>query len=267
MAHGGSLLGPSDQKSTLPEVVQDQGREHQADPRQPNRTSSEVSHVRIECLRSRNYEKDGAQDHKPVHLVHQKEFEAVPGENGNQHLRIAKDLEKPQQGENAEPHEEYRPEEAAHPGRPTVLQEKEARKDGDGHGNHVGPEQGGDDPDSLNGAKHRDGRSDHAVPIEQTGPKEPERHQGASGTSRSCIFGHRKGCQGQDAALTMIVRPEDEGEILEGHDHEQGPEHERENAQHVPLRHSDPVFPMETLTNRIERARTDVTEHHAESRK
>ena len=55
-----------EQQRALPEVVQDERRQHQREPRQPNRLPAEVAHVGVERLTAGDDEKHGA-EHGETH--------------------------------------------------------------------------------------------------------------------------------------------------------------------------------------------------------
>ena len=72
-----------------------------------------------------------------------------------------------------------------------------------------------------------------------------------------------QGGQSDDAAFTSVVRAKNENHVFETHDHDKRPEHQREDSQYVCIAHGYAVFTMETLSNSIYRAGTDISEDHA----
>jgi hypothetical protein len=74
----------------------------------------------------------------------------------------------------------------------------------------------------------------------------------------------QQGEQREDAPLPLVVRAHDEGEVLDADDREHAPEHQREEAEHVGGRRLDAVSAVDTLLQRVERARADVPEDDAE---
>ena len=60
------------------------------------------------------------------------------------------------------------------------------------------------------------------------------------------------------ASLTVVVRAEDEDEILERHDERDRPDDQRDAAEHVVGRAQDVAVPEEDLVDRVERRRADV---------
>src|SRR5207248_368476 len=70
--------------------------------------------------------------------------------------------------------------------------------------------------------------------------------------------------QGEHAPFALVVRPDDDDVVLDRDDDQQGPEHEREYAEHVARRDGDAVRPGERVANRVQRARPDVAVHDAQ---
>ena len=71
--------------------------------------------------------------------------------------------------------------------------------------------------------------------------------------------------QGDDAAFAVVVHPHGEVDVFDRGDEEQRPENERQGAEHrrrIGMR----AGIVEHGFQRVERARADVAEHHAERR-
>ena len=109
----------------------------------------------------------------------------------------------------------------------------------------------------LNRAEHRYGRGDDAVAVEQRGAnhREHDRQPLPSSTRAQTTQGKRR--KGKDAALALIVRPHDDGDVLERDDDEQGPEDERKHAEDGRFVERQPTE-AERLAHGVERARADV---------
>ena len=78
------------------------------------------------------------------------------------------------------------------------------------------------------------------------------------------LSGRHEGQERQNAALSLVVRLHDEGEVLHGDDCDERPDDEREDAQDVVVRGRDGVFPFDAFFDGVERARADVAENDAE---
>ncbi len=252
------------QDGPLAKVVQDQRREDQAEPRQPNGSPAEVPHVGVQGLRPRHHQEHRAENQEAAEPVVQEKHDAVPGEHSGENAWVEHYLDGPEDGENGEPHHDDGPEEASHFRSAPVLDQEYARNDRDGEGNHVGREHRGDDLDTFDGAEHRDGRGDHAVPVQQAGAKQAKRHKAEPAPPLAGIRGGEKGGQRQNAALPMVIRPEHEGQILDRDDHDERPEHQGQDAQHVGSGHGHAELTVEAFSESIERTCADISVDHSQ---
>ena len=73
-----------------------------------------------------------------------------------------------------------------------------------------------------------------------------------------------QGGQGDDPAFAPVVRPKNEYQVFQADDHDQRPEHQREDAHHVGMADRDAVFAVKTLPNGVYRAGADIPENHAQ---
>ena len=162
-----------------------------------------------------DHQKDRAQHHKAMQLVDDKEMEGIPRENRRQHLGVTNDLRCTGDDQKGQPNQNYRPEQAPHPRRTMALDQKQADENGNGHGNHIRTEYRSDDTDAFDSAQNGNGRSDHAVPIQQTGRKKSQGDDAqpppASGGS---AMPADQGGQGHNPAFPVVVRPENEYHVF-----------------------------------------------------
>ena len=68
-----------------------------------------------------------------------------------------------------------------------------------------------------------------------------------------------QGQQRQDAALAAVVGTEDHGDVLERDDEIEGPEHQREDAEHILGSERNGVGAVEAFLERVKWRRADVT--------
>ena len=71
-------VGFEQQQRALPEVVQHQRRQHQREPRQPDRMLAEVPHVGVERFAAGDDEEHGAEHRKSGEAVGDEEGDGVP---------------------------------------------------------------------------------------------------------------------------------------------------------------------------------------------
>ena len=222
-----------------------------------------MPHVGVQSLGAGDHQENGAQHHESLNLIEDQEFERIPGENGGEHPRRVHHLHYPGHRQKAQPDQDHRPEQAAHPRRAMALEQKKADQNGHGERNYVGVEYRRGYADTFHRAQNGYGRGDHPVTEQKTGREEAQADYTHSLADIIGSFGPAyQGGQGDDAALTMIVRPENEDEVLESHDHDQGPEDQRQDAQDVGLGHRDAVFAVKAFPYRIYGAGGDITEYH-----
>ncbi len=256
--------GPQQERS-LPEVVEQQAGERDAEPGDLDRAMPEVAEVCVQRLAARDDEEDGAQHHETAPQVLAEEEHRVVGGDRCQHPRLSDDLAQPKDADGAEPDQHYRSEERADPCRPAALQEEQADQDHERHWDHPGSECRRRDLEPLNGAQHGDRRREGTVGIQERRPENSEHDHDAAGRKAPGEAGAvDERHQGQHAPFTLIVRADDHNMVLDRDDEDQRPEHEREDPQHVAGTDGDPVGPVEGLAHRVQWARADVAVDHAQ---
>ena len=221
-----------------------------------------MPHVRIQRLAAGDGEEYAGEHRERADLMLRDQLHRVDGRKRDQHSGLAHDPAHPHDRENREPSQHHRPEDLADRSGAVPLNQEQA----DQH--HQGDRKDGDlgigrrDVQAFHGAQHRNGGRDRAVGKEQRGPQDAEHSIDALARTRALGVDDQGG-QRQYAALPLVVAVQDHGDILhQDHQHER-PEDERKDAEDVLRRHLD-VGPRETRGHRVQRARTDVAEHHTE---
>ncbi len=130
---------------------------------------------------------------------------------------------------------------------PPSLHGEQADEDRDRHRDDVGLEERRCDLEALDGAEHRDGRSDHPVAVEERGAEEPHQDQEARPRPRRRHGSAHEGEEREDTAFALVVGPHDEDQILDRDDDNQRPRDEGENAEHVRARRLDRVGAAEAF--------------------
>ena len=72
-----------------------------------------------------------------------------------------------------------------------------------------------------------------------------------------------QGHQGDRAALALVVRTHQDGDVLHRHDQGQGPKNKRDDAENGELGRSYRASVSQSFTKRIKRAGADIPENHA----
>jgi hypothetical protein len=99
-----------EQQRALAEVVEQQRRQHQAEPGQAYRPPAEVAHVGIQRLGARDDEEHAAHGEKAQRRIGRKEGQRVARPQPGQHRGMAQDLHHAERRESHEPEAGDRPE-------------------------------------------------------------------------------------------------------------------------------------------------------------
>ena len=111
---------------------------------------------------------------------------------------------------------------------------------------------------TLDRAQNRDRGRDHAVAVEQRGSEDAEHDERRAKTGSLCPNASSQAHEGQDPALAPVVEAEDVDVVLERDDDDQGPEDQRQDAEHVGVVGRHAMQAVEAFANRVQRARADV---------
>ena len=84
---------------------------------------------------------------------------------------------------------------------------------------------------TLDGAQHRNRRRDRAIAVEKRRSDQAEHQNEGARAAWWRIAGVEQGEHGHDAALAAVVSAQDQDGVFQRNDEDQGPEHEREDAE------------------------------------
>ncbi|MNO73588.1 hypothetical protein D3C76_645600 [compost metagenome] len=161
----------------LAEVVQHQPWQHQHEPGARNRLAAEVAHIGIQGFGAGQREHHRTEDGHANSRVNDEKLHAPGGVERLQHFGSLQDAISTQCTENQKPKHHDRTEQDADPCSAVLLDQEQANQ------NHQGQR---DDPvlypvkrklQPLYSRKHRNGRGDHAVAIEQRSTEQTEQDQ------------------------------------------------------------------------------------------
>jgi hypothetical protein len=171
----------------------------------------------------------------------------------------------PQHGDRREPHHHDRSEHPADRRRAATLDQEQADQDDHRGRYHEGVEIRGGDRRALHGGEYRDGRGDDAIAIEQRRAEQADEHEHPAAPPHWWLPRRDECRQGQDAALTVVVGPHHDGEVLDADDEYERPEHEGQQAEDVVLDDRQLVaVSLERLPHGEQRVGADVAEDHAQ---
>jgi len=190
-----------------------------------------MTHVGIERFGSGDGEHDGAQDCQRLPAAGRQELHAVERVEGADDIGLADDAGDAERGQHREPDAHDRAEQAADAVGAVRLDHEQRDQDDDGAGHDEGLQLGRHHLQALDGAEHRDRRRDQAVAVEEGDADDGEAdHQ----CLRPLALGQAEGEGGEreDAAFATVVGARDQQDVFDRDDDDEGPEHEREHAEH-----------------------------------
>jgi hypothetical protein len=223
-----------------------------------------MAHIDVECLAPGDRQDNGAERHKGKPPVLGGEGERPQRREGTQYPRSLHDLKDAENRQRREPQEHHWSEQPPHPGGAGALDHEQADQNGHRQGDHPPFQGGGYDIQALDRAEDRNGGRHKCVAEEQRGTEHAEHQQRGAGVDGGVSLAQGKRHQGQDAAFAAVVSPHDEDDVLDRHHHDQGPEHERQDPEHVALGQRQANNVSETLAQGIERTGADIPVNNTE---
>jgi len=259
-------LGVPDQERALAEVVEEQRKKDEV-PRLDDRFTTQVAHIGVERFTARCAEDNLREDEKPRYpagyLVREKKMKRIIGIHSLDDVRNVHDRGNARNNERREPHEHDGSERAGYFLGPLFLiREKGDRDHSRDHDQGIlrCPFKSGDEEHAFHGAQDTDSRGDNAVADDEgntdVGQEGNECELSAGLEKRS-----EKLPQHDGASLSVPSKAHGKPGILNAHEKNEGPDNEREDADHVlwGLRGQE-----KDDGDSIDGACADVAEHKAE---
>ena len=200
-------------------------------------------------------------------------MKAVPGWAGGEHHRVGRrqapqdarighHLREPGQRQDTEPEQCDGAEEAADFSGAEPLRGEQQGQDHRRHRHHQVSQLRGGDLQTLNRGQDADGRGDDRVAVEQRDPQDAQ-HQQQGGPGPAGIQLSGQGGQGHHPAFTVVVGPHDHPDVLHGDDQRHRPHDQRHHPVDIAGGGTHrPAVDREHRMQRVQRAGTDVAEHH-----
>ena len=170
-------LGVDEHERALAEVVQHQGRQHNREPVEPDRSAAEMAHVGVERLGPCHGEEHRAEGEESDPAVTGEKADRVQGVQRHEYARIAHNLQQPADGQHDEPRRHDRAKEGADAFTAAALHHEQTDQHDHGERDDVRLEQRRRDLQALDRAQDGDRWGDHAVAIEQRGPRDADHEQ------------------------------------------------------------------------------------------
>ena len=247
----------------LPEIVDEQARQHEEEPRGLDRLAAEMAEIGVERLAAGDRQEHCAEDHQPDHAVGQQEADAVPRVHRRQHRRIVADVHQPHHAQGEKPDDHDRAESAGHQRRAAALHREQADQDHQRERHDIVFERRGRDLEAFDRREHRDRRRDHGVAEEHGGADHAQsQQQRRPPAERALAERHQR----QRAALAVVVGAQQQQHVFDGDDDDQRPQDQRQHAEHDLARHRPAMGGVvDGLAEGVERRGADVAEHHADA--
>ena len=258
------LAGIGEEVGSLADIVEEEGGIDEVEPGPAYGVAPEVAQVGVEHLGPRHREEDRAQDAEAELPVAAQEADRLEGIEGGEDARRGHDGTQAKDAHDDEPDHDDGAEDPAHLRRALGLRGKEGDENEDGQGHDVGNEIGGDELEPLDRREDRHRRCYHAVAVQESRPYDAQ--EGDEGLALDTALGQvarDQADKGQYAALSPIVRAQDDEEILDADDQAQGPDEEGYYPHGVVSFRRDSVQGGEAFAKRVQRGGANVAEDDA----
>jgi hypothetical protein len=250
--------GIAEDQRALAEIVEQERREYEKEPRAADRPLAEMAHVRVERLDARDRQHDGAERDERDGRVARDEARGVHRVDRDQHAGPAQHLAPAEHREDDEPQRHHRPEHRTELAGAAALHGEQDHEDDDADGHDERMKRGHDDAEALHRAEHGNRRRDHAVAVEHRRPEDAEAEQPPPQPILLLDAARHERRQREDAAFAAVVGPHDQRDVLERHHDDQRPQERRQDAEDVRRGYRQAELPGEGRAQRVERARADV---------
>ena len=218
-----------------------------------------MAHVGVQRFGAGDAKEHAAEHKEALEAAAHQVIEAIERIDRQPDLRMLRDAGETEDRDDDEPAKHDRAEGATDRRRAERLNREERNEDHSRGRQHVGLQRRRDLLNALEGRENGDGGRDRAVAVYQRGAEQAD-----GDDDRPLMFlDTQQGHQRDDAALPVIVHADGDVDVFDGRDEEQGPGDQRkraENRRRIGMR----AGVVEHGLERVERARADVAEHHAE---
>ena len=241
----------------LSKVVESERRQDETEPRHLNRLSPEMAEIGVEGLGAGDGEKDGAEGQEADEAVAGQEDDCIVRAEGGEHQWVVEDMHEAKKRDCDEPDARDRAEEERDLRRPARLDDEEGDENEDRQRQDEAVEARRRDLEALDGGEHRKSRRDDRVAVEERGRDDCQQKHDAAGAAEGAL---RQRGESQRPAFAVVVRPGEDEDVFDRHDEDQGPQDQRQHAEHGRLgdRPAMARCRQHRLAERVERARADV---------
>ncbi len=245
-------------------------------PCDPDSLGAEVAHVGVECFATGCHQEHTAHDRASEERVCDQELDRVHRAQGIQHLRLVdQNVIEPFTPKEEEPEQHDRPEDLADFAGALRLNTEQPDQDQAGQRNHHEAEDWVGCSKALNSGEDADCGSQNTVAVDQGRAEDASERCSGHREHVAAPFqgaGHENH-QRHDAALAAIVSAEDKRHVLQGHNDEQRPVDQGDDAKDVVQDDRNSMSahnsgrvpePAKCGSQSVERARADIAVDDAE---
>ena len=260
----GDGFGIRQQHRALPVIVQYQRRQNKAEPTPADRFFSKVAHVGIQRFTAGDGQHHRAENQHRMPVVGGEKIPCPVGIHGLEYARILGDVVDTERCDHHEPGDHDRAEGFADFRGAETLDCEQPAQNHQTDRHHPLFEHRRDHFQTLDRAKHGDGRGDHAVAEKQRRAENAENAHDVTHPRAGLEAALRKRGERHDAALAFVVGAHDHDHVLQRDHQQQRPETQRQQAlDRCGVGHQTEVR-MEHFLDGVQRAGADIAEHHAD---
>ena len=248
----------------LPEIIQQQRRQDEQEPRRLDRLAAEMPEVGVERLRPGHDQEDGTERNQPDEVMVRDEREPVPRVDRVQHRRIVGDVNGADHRHHQEPEHGDRRKQRRYARRAVRLHREQRHQNDDRERQDERREVGLHDPEALDRRHDRERRRDQRRAIEHRRADDAEaEHQRRAPAERAEGERHQR----ERAALPVVVGAQQDKNVFAGDDDDQRPDNERQDAEDdVASEHAlDADGGVDRFAECVERAGADVAVDDADA--
>ena len=248
----------------LAEIVQQQARHHETEPRQAHRSATKMSHIRIERFGTGHGQNDRAEREERHRPVGDEEHYRIIGVERPQDIGVLNDLVETQTRDRDEIDDHDGGEQRAYLRRAAALQQEQEDQQHQGDRDHQCIEARVDDGQPFHRRENRNRGRDHAVAVEQRGGEHAQQHNQPAVARLADMTAEQRN-EGETAALPLVVGAHEDRHILDRHHDQHRPENQAYDAEYVQPVDCDARRSGKGFAERIERAGTDIAEDDTDS--
>ncbi len=242
----------------LAEIVADQRRQDEEQPRRLDRAAAEMTHIGVERLGPRHREEDAAENDKTHRPLFEDEGEARQGIQGLEDLPGRRDLDDAQRRVGREEHHHDRTEEGGDARCAAALRGEEKDENDHRRWQNVGREIGVDLLQPLERGKDRYRRRDHGVAGKEGRSRRAEQEGDRRALAERPLG---EGLQRQDAAFALVVGLHEKQDVFSRDDDQERPDNQGNDADHVARPEPRSLELAERGLKGVQGTRADVSEH------